>query len=93
MIDIYSPELCATKDKIFVTNSYKSTDGKIYVYDYNGNLLNRFGRKEKGPGEFSKLTDIPYSEDGYSICKIGDFIYFAAINENTIFKFKLEKMS
>ncbi len=61
MIDIYSPELCATKDKIFVTNSYKSTDGKIYVYDYNGNLLKTFGSKGKGPGEFELIVQLFYN--------------------------------
>ena len=59
--DIYSPELCAAKDKIFVTNSYKSTDGKIYVYDYNGNLLKTFGSKGKRPGEFEFIVHIFYN--------------------------------
>ncbi len=64
----------------------KSQENKLEnflnIYDKKWNLLSHI-----------QLTDIPYSEDGYSICKIGDFIYFATINDNTIFKFKLEKMS
>ena len=59
--NIYSPIVCATKDRIYIANSYTSTDGKIFVYDYDGHLIENFGAKGKGPGEFSCIIKIFYN--------------------------------
>lgn len=60
--NIYShPVLLATHNKIFVANPYDSSDGKIYVYDYEGKLITEFGNKGKGPAEFQSIIHMAFN--------------------------------
>ncbi len=58
--EIINPDVCATKDEIFVTNLATQTDGKIYTYNYQGDLLSEFGGKGDGPDEFTHIFNIFY---------------------------------
>ena len=43
---IYSPlKLLGTQNNIFIANSLESSDGKIYVYDYEGKIITVFNTK------------------------------------------------
>ena len=60
--NIYShPVLLAIHNKIFVANSYDCSDGKIYVYDYEGKLITEFGNKGKGPAEFQSIIHMAFN--------------------------------
>lgn len=60
--NIYShPVLLATHNKIFIANPYDSSDGKIYVHDYEGKLITEFGNKGKGPAEFQSIIHMAFN--------------------------------
>ena len=60
--NIYShPVLLAIQNKIFVANSPNSSDGKIFVYDYEGKLITEFGNKGKGPAEFQSIIHMAFN--------------------------------
>ncbi len=60
LLRITNPVLCASDDKVFVTNIRKQTDGEIYEYNYNGELLSKFGQKGAGPNEFTNIFNLFY---------------------------------
>ena len=42
----------------------------IHQYDENGNYIKSFGRDGRGPGEFSEVTAMTYSEEEKKLCAI-----------------------